>query len=318
MKLQDFDLTSDVHHRLAAALWTAACGPELAISPHLVAFNTRPVTGATQAGQLALRDGEPVGFVLTSALRTATDESGWIDALAVRPDAQGQGIGSALLAWAEEWLRAQGSRRVTLGGSLRPFVPGLPASAGDAVRTFFQHRGYAQEGAVWDVARDLADYLPAPGVPTDVALRPVRAGEEALLLDFLAREFPGRWHFEAQEFLREGGRPDDWLLLWPSHGEAPLGFCQITLEDSLRPMERFYPQQLPRPWGQYGPLGVAQAARGRGYGAAIVDGAARHLRALGVRGCVIDWTDLVAFYGQFGFKPYRQYLMLAKTLVTGG
>ncbi len=318
MDLQTFDLTSDTHHQLAAALWTAACGPELAISPRFVAFNTRPTTGGVQAGQLALRDGEALGFILASALRADIGEQGWIDALAVRPDAQRQGIGSALLAWAEGWLRAQGSRRVSLGGSLRPFVPGLPIAAGEAARAFFLHRGYAEEGAVWDVARDLADYLPAPDVPTDAVLRPVRPGEEAILLDFLAREFPGRWHFEAQEFLREGGRPSDWLLLWPLHGEAPLGFCQITLEDSLRPLERFYPQGLPRPWGQYGPLGVAQAARGRGYGAAIVDGAARHLRALGVRGCVIDWTDLVAFYGKFGFKPYRHYLMLAKTLVTGG
>ena len=38
------------------------------------------------------------------------------------------------------------------------------------------------------------------------------------------------------------------------------------------------------------------------------------LRARGVRGCVIDWTGLLDFYGKWGFKPYRRYLFIRKTL----
>lgn len=306
---------SHEHHTAAAALWTAACGPDLAISPAFVAFNTRPTTGVAQAGRLALQVGQPVGFVLASAVVVdPTLTTGWVDAIAVTPPAQRQGVGQALLTWAEEWLRAQGCTRVRLGGSLRPFAPGLPVETGPAARAFFLHRGYQASGDEWDVARDLRDYPNDPAYETEAVLRPTQPGEEPLLLEFLAREFPGRWHFECQEFLREGGRAADWLLLWPAGAERPAGFCQVTLEDSLRPLERFYPHRLPRPWGQFGPLGVAREARGRGYGAAVVDGAARYLRDLGVRGCVIDWTDLVDFYGKFGFTPYRQYQVLVKTL----
>ena len=314
MTLIEFDLTHHDHHAAAAALWTAACGPDLAISPAFVAFNTRPTTGVTQAGQLALRDGQPAGFVLASAvIADPTLTVGWLDAIAVAPEAQRQGLGSALLSWAEAWLRDHGCTQIRIGGSLRPFTPGLPVELGPLPQQFFARRGYHEEGSEWDVARDLLAY-PDPPLPAGApSLRPVEsAAEQQALLDFLSREFPGRWHFECQEFFREGGRATDWLLLWPSEAEQPAGFCQITLEDSLRPIERFYPYRLPHPWGQFGPLGVAREARGKGYGAAVVDGAARHLKHLGVRGCVIDWTDLVAFYGKFGFTPYRQYRVLVK------
>lgn len=302
------------HHAAIAAIWNAACGPELSVTPAFIAYNTRPTTGIQQVGQLAWLDNTPAGFVLADAPLTPDPAiPGWIAAIAVQPAYQQQGLGSALLAWAETWLRAQGVHEIRLGGSLRPFTPGLPLELDALALRFFQHRGYVEEALEWDIARDLADY-PDPPLPSDAPImRPVEtAAEQQALFAFLAREFPGRWHFECEEFFREGGRPSDWLLLWPPDADQPAGFCQITLEDSLRPIERFYPQRLPRPWGQFGPLGVAASARGKGYGAAVVDGAARHLKRLGVRGCIIDWTDLVSFYGKFGFTPYRQYRVLVK------
>ncbi|MBN1921236.1 MAG: GNAT family N-acetyltransferase [Anaerolineae bacterium] len=320
MKLMPFDLKLETHHAAAAALWTAACGPDLAITPAFVAFNTRFTTGVSQAGQLALEDGqaagEPVGFVLASATTgDPTYKLGWIDALAVSPASQRKGYGSALLAWAETWLEAHGARQIRSGGSLRPFTPGLLTGPGSAAYEFFAHRGYVEEGIEWDVANDLIAY-PDPPLPAGAPiLRPVETeADRVALFEFLSHEFPGRWTFECQEFFREGGRPSDWMLLWPVNAEQPAGFCQLTLEDSLRPIERFYPHRLPHPWGQFGPLGVAASARGKGYGAAVVDGAARHLKHLGVRGCIIDWTSLTDFYGKFGFTPYRQYHVVVKEL----
>jgi len=39
------------------------------------------------------------------------------------------------------------------------------------------------------------------------------------------------------------------------------------------------------------------------------------LKLHGVRGCMIDWTGLIDFYGKFGFKPYRQYQILEKEII---
>jgi predicted N-acetyltransferase YhbS len=59
---------------------------------------------------------------------------------------------------------------------------------------------------------------------------------------------------------------------------------------------------------------VSQERRGSGYGGALLDTGLSRLRDAGVAGCVIDWTTLLDFYGKFGFKPFRQYEMLAKVL----
>ena len=88
------------------------------------------------------------------------------------------------------------------------------------------------------------------------------------------------------------------------------GCCLLTFEDSVRPIERFYPYRLPRPWGQAGSIGISAGCRGRGYGALLLDGALRRLHNNNVNGCVIDWTGLVDFYAKFGFEKYRAYLIM--------
>ncbi|CAG0969275.1 hypothetical protein ANRL3_01392 [Anaerolineae bacterium] len=316
--LEPFDATNANHISALVSIWNAACGASLAINPRFVEYNTHPATGAVQAGRIALRDNEPVGFALASALpndpQTSSPEVGWIDAIAVAPQFQRQGIGGDLLVWAEPWLREQGCTRARLGGGLRPFVPGYPTELGNA--RFFRARGFVERAGsaqVWDVARDLHNYTRNPKnlvKPFGSDCRVAQSGDESTLIEFFAREFPGRWRFEFQEFLRAGGRISDWLILTTRRGVD--GFAKLCFEDSITPINRVYPWNLPRPWGQLGPIGVSQDVRGKGYGGALLDAALCHLRERGVRGCVIDWTDLVDFYGKFRFKPYREYLMLTK------
>ncbi len=324
MLLESCDVAHPDRVAAIADIWNAACGPALALSLRAVQSHTRPATGGRQAGCLALRDGQLVGFVLASAFPAdplvSPPDLGWIDAIAVRPAQQRQGIGSALLAWAEDWLRDQGCAACWLGGSLRPFVPGLPVELGTG--TFFAHRGYETVSSVWDLACDLSGYkalcpspkAQAPKPKTQIVVRPARPGDENDLLSFWQREFPGRWRFEYEEFRREGGRLSDYVILWTERGID--GACQLTFEDSVRPVERFFPHGLPRPWGQLGTVGISADRRGQGYGVALVDAGLRRLRDSGVRGCVIDWTSLVDWYGQFGFRPCREYALHLKSLTS--
>ncbi len=314
MHLQPLVPANPVHRAALVAIWNAACGADLAITERLAAYNTHPATGALQAGQIAFENDQPVGFVLATALpadpQTSPPHVGWIDALAVLGNYQKRGIGSALVAWAENFLRAQGCTRVRLGGGLRPFAPGLPMQLDTTA--FFTQRGFAPRGNephVCDVARDLGDYVSAHA-NVDAMLRPARATDADALGEFFHREFPGRWRFEFDEFLRERGRASDYLLLLTERGVD--GFARVTFENSERPIERFYPQRLPRPWGQLGPIGVSRDTRGKGFGGALLDAGLQYLRDHDVRGCVIDWTSLVDFYGKFGFAPYREYLILMK------
>lgn len=296
-------------------IWNAAAHKDYTINEHFLSYNLIPSTGEVIEGRVAIQNGEPVGYVLACAVTNDPSISlGWVSGIAVQPSARGQGIGSELLTSAESWLKEKGCKRIRVGGNLRPFVPGLPYVMSEN-RAFFNKRGYeapAHQPYEYDIARSLKDYQPIYSKPAHADLAPMQPGEQHLLLDFMHREYPGRWEFEACEFVKNGGRATDYLLL-RVNGKVE-GFCRLTLMDSERPIERFYPQRLPQPWGQFGPLGLSKAFRGQGLGGYLIDAAALHMQSLGVDGCVIDWTSLVELYGKFGFKVYNQYISLFKRI----
>lgn len=300
------------HHGHALRIWNAAAHPDYQINERLLAHNTVPCRGEKIEGRTAIQHNGPAGFVLACSLEE--NPLGWISAIAVHPAAQRHGLGSQLLRWAEDWLKTRECTRVRVGGSLRPFVPG-PPHAMSANLPFFEKHGYvvpAGQPHEYDIARSLKEYKPSYSKPSHAVLSPMQPGQEPLLLEFLGREYPGRWEFEAREFVKSGGRASDYMLLHVN-GEVH-GFCRLTLPDSERPIERFYPQRLPEPWGQFGPLGLSKAVRGQGLGGYLIDAAAVHLQSLGVDGCVIDWTSLVKLYGKFGFTVYNQYVNLFKDI----
>ena len=299
----------------AVRIWNSASHTDYTINERLLCYNAIPATDEVIEGRVAIRDREAVGFVWACAITNELPSKlGWVSAIAVHSSAQRQGIGSALLTWAEDWLKEKGCKRIRIGGNLRPFLPGLPYAMREN-GVFFMNRGYQSppgQPYEYDVARSLKDYRPIYSKPAYVDQSPMQSGEEHLLLDFLHREYPGRWEFEAREFVRNGGRAADFLLL-RIHGQVQ-GFCRLTLPDSERPIERFYPQRLPPPWGQFGPLGLSKAVRGQGLGGYLIDAVAVHMQSLGVDGCIIDWTSLVDFYSKFGFKIYNQYISLSKMI----
>jgi GNAT superfamily N-acetyltransferase len=303
------------HSDDAIRIWNAALHVDYPINKRFLSYNLIPGSGEVIEGRIAIQQGEAVGFVLACALTNLSSGSlGWVSAIAVLPAAQRQGIGSELLAWAENWLKEKGCKHVRIGGNLRPFLPGLPYVMRDNVPFFEKHDYGSPPGqpCEYDIARSLKDYHPIYPEPAHAHLTPMQPGEEQTLLDFLHREYPGRWEFEAHEFVKNGGRASDFLLL-RVHGEVH-GFSRLTLSDSERPIERFYPQRLPQPWGQYGPLGLSKAVRGQGLGGYLIDAAALHMKSLGVDGCVIDWTSLVDLYGKFGFRIYNQYISLFRVI----
>jgi GNAT superfamily N-acetyltransferase len=306
---------TSVHADAALRIWDTALHTDYSINKRFLCYNIIPGTGEVIEGRVAIHSGEIVGFVLACAFpQDPLATLGWISAIAVEPAVQRQGIGSELLTWAESWLKEKGCKRVRIGGNLRPFLPGLPYVMHENIG-FFEKHGYkssSDQPFEYDIARSLKDYESIYPKPDYADLTPMQPGEEHLLLDFLHREYPGRWEFEAREFVKNGGRASDFLLL-RVHGEVH-GFCRFTLSDSERPIERFYPQRLPKPWGQFGALGLSKEVRGQGLGGYLIDAAAVHMQSLGVDGCVIDWTSLVELYGKFGFKIYNQYISLFKVI----
>ena len=288
-----------------AQLWNAACGPDLTIQARAVEYYTRPTPGVHREGRIALVDGKPVGFVLADAVLDAQKPRACIDAVAVLPDFQNKGIGRSLLNWAEGMARSHQSAHISLGASPRWFAAGLPAQMQN--RAIFERFGYqfAPE-MVWDCARSLKDYQSPERVHRiEGDVHSLQPGELDEFLHLLQRDFSGGWDLDVREHLRECGPLEDFIVLRTTHGLD--AFCWITHAGSFRPLDRYFLHGLPRPWGQLGMVGVAEDQRGSGLSLKLLDGALQHLVALGVDGCVIDWTGYLSLYAKLGFRPYRCY-----------
>ena len=97
----------------------------------------------------------------------------------------GRGLGSQLLAQAEEHTKSQGHSQVVLGQGPHYLFQGVPEENPGAVE-FFQKRGYQAAWSSVNMRLDLAGYDPGqvdiPPVPEGVAFRLLETGEEAAAL----------------------------------------------------------------------------------------------------------------------------------------
>ncbi|HPH97454.1 MAG TPA: GNAT family N-acetyltransferase [Anaerolineaceae bacterium] len=319
IELINIDPLHPALHLTLARIWNAAVPPSLSVSDKFFKYNLEPALGEIQDYRLALADGIPAGFIQVSALPDTSwvspPEMGWVNTIFVDPHFQHSGIGAALLQWGETWLKEQGCTRARLGGSLRPFAPGLPVDCNSVNFFLKQNYHFRQSGAdEWDVARDLGDGLPISRkpLPETGEIRPAHPEDQDLLSEFFTRVFHGRWQYEYEEFLRIGGRISDFLILLLD--QKVEGFCWITLPDSKRPLDRYFLNDLPQPWGQLGPIGVSAEVRKFGWGGLLLQSGLEQLRKRNTRGCVIDWTGLLEFYGKYDFAPFHQYQILIKDL----
>jgi predicted N-acetyltransferase YhbS len=229
-------------------------------------------------------------------------ETGFIGGLVVQADRRQQGIASQLLAALEQCLRLEGCTHVEVSGGLLHLLPGIPSSAADALGFFGRH-GYAiDDEPHYDLLGDPGVLgTPVPGV------RLARSVDE--VLGFLAREFPGSWQLHARWHFLSGGQASDFVVM--EHDGTVEGFCQIIRPNAWPPGPSTY--RAPA-WCGLGPIGVSERLRGRGLGHKLMQGSLHELAQSGVHTCVIDWTRLLRFYGQFGFAPWRRYYRAAKAL----
>jgi GNAT superfamily N-acetyltransferase len=66
--------------------------------------------------------------------------------------------------------------------------------------------------------------------------------------------------------------------------------------------------------GTFGPMGVVDSMRGRGYGKQLLLASLSELRRLGYERAIIPWTDTLDFYRRScGAEPAHRFLTFAKT-----
>lgn len=139
------------------------------------------------------------------------------------------------------------------------FTPGVA----DAIAGFFRKRGYAETARTQNLVCELGGQ----------AILPVLASDRDHVLEFIEQNFGPIWRFEAAK-----GK----TIFHVKDGDRIAGFS--THEANNRGL------------GFFGPTGVAEAYRGRGYGRALLLASLAHLGRLGYHRAVIPWTDAIEFY----------------------
>lgn len=97
----------------------------------------RPLLDAPGSAVLVVDDDAPTGGLLASChVQARPDGSCYVGMLAVRPTAQGRGLGRVMLAAAEEYARAAGSDRLEMT---------VIAQRGELI-AYYERRGYVVTG----------------------------------------------------------------------------------------------------------------------------------------------------------------------------
>lgn len=179
---------------------------------------------------------------------------------AVRPSAQGRGLGSRLAGLAEDRLAAQGASRLhtwTVAGD-------VPAAE------LFSGRGYREVRRFWEMAIELDSEPPAPLVPVET----FREDDAPTFHAALEESFAGHWEHQAAPF------EEWWELKRSAPDYDPTLWFVIRDGGEIVAVARNDPD---RSGGGYiGALGVRAPWRGRGYGRALLLHSFREFRRRGV------------------------------------
>ncbi|MBU0927746.1 MAG: GNAT family N-acetyltransferase [Spirochaetes bacterium] len=305
-----------------ASLWNASAGREFPLDRRLLTQQLTMDTDPRRCLAFAEPDGSLAAAILAkrAARPGASGETppvGYISFLAVAPARRRRGLGTALADEAGAWLASTGAARIRVGSDHYHLLPGRPVEAGegyDALGAFLRARGFRDEGAEYDLVSDLSA---GGGRPVDgrrsrvdprYTFRPYRPGEREAVVAFMRGNFPGRWAQEIEEALDAGMRPSDLFLAVDSEDGAVVGFSRVY--DGSSPVLGpgvYWRGIMGEAPGGLGPIGVDASRRGAGIGLGLLQRCVDELRSRGVGIMVIDWTDLIDFYGKIGFKVWKRY-----------
>ncbi len=210
--------------------------------------------------------------------------------LAVAPEKQGQGIGSALLAECEACIRAKGHDKAHIRG----IFPGAPASC----RAFFAKHGYDCDEDFIEMGMDIAGYVQhVCPTPEGVTYRWYDGDHDALLqmVDEVDSEWP-------QYF----ANTDPVLCAYV--GDELASFCIV--EDDVHCLLSTGSSQV----ASIGCVGTRPKFRRRGIGLVMVEYATELVATRGATRGFIHYTSLESWYGRLGYRRFLQFAPMEKSI----
>lgn len=300
------------------ALWNKEVGQDFPLRANLFKQNSFDDANVSYEGSYIAVDDENhiIGFVITKMWQDKIDvdmnaQRGWIQAILVDSDHRRHGIGTQLLEHAESYLKQQGIKEIQFGGDLFHYMPGVPSTY-KAVKKWVERKHYVKKMETYDlINRSQREYtLPITG---SVEYTILDYKEKDKLIEFLYRSFPGRWTYEVIKYFAMGGDGREFIVAKKDNNI--IGFCRINDDNSPVITSNIYWGPLfDEGIGGIGPLGIDTSEQKQGYGLAIVQAAMYYLQQRHIKTVIIDWTDLLGFYGKLDFEPWKKYDIYLKSL----
>jgi len=307
-------------------LWNKI-NPSFHIIPRLVEQNIfKPFTGVNIVVYGSFKNDQIIAFIVAKYLTLPISgnvglSQGWISLLVV--DKERIDISSTteeLTKKVEADLKIKGVEKIRFGGDPQNFLSGLPIELEEDYLLLLERLGYKKKNKEYDLYLDISNFNSSPKIKQlkeklekNLQARPVTKEEEEILLDFLQKNFPGRWYYEANNIRRIPGGIEDYWLLW--YQNNPAGFVRTNISESAYMGSNV---NWGSQWGKYycglGPIGIAADFRGKGWGIYLMIRVIQAFQQQGYCHMIIDWTTLVDYYAKLGFKPWIEYIILYKNL----
>lgn len=292
-----------------ASLWNRFHPEKYRVDASLLIQNTvGSPTFDWGASCIEFREDKPVGLVAvkrsSAALYAHPDKDQYHLTALAYDDAE---TGLELMAYVKRILRNRGASKLVFGQDTRHFWPGCPTECGK-LGMFLMVQGFEEGSEQVDLERDLTGYRYEGVVPEGDEFRRLEPRDLPSLRAFFSSEFSGRWQYDTLNKVEAEGPGTVFGLL--RDGKVQ-GFALIQDAAAKLPIGgAVWKEDLGPRWGALGPIGIAKSIRGQGHGGALLGKALEAMAASGVQRAIIDWTNLVDFYGKFGFEPTRQYRSL--------
>lgn len=253
-----------------------------------------------------------IGFIGTKLSHSSLyPYTAWISIIAVDKDERHKGYGRLLATSALDEFKKVGVKKVSIGQEFHNFFSGIPNPNEENIG-FFTALGFSvNEGSHYDLESILTDNEKLSEFDTSPFTDEFEVktynNDYEKLMDFLNKEFPGRWAYEVDTAIKADKDPSEIMLLWSKAQKNVVGFCILTSYKDESGKKTGY--------GGLGPIGIAEEVRGRQLGNYLLCESLIQSGYNDINRVNIDWTILVKFYGRFGFEIKRTYKSAYKELV---
>jgi mycothiol synthase len=238
----------------------------------------------------------------------------------VRPDRRREGIGRALLGWAERHAREIVRTRAIESVDLPQFMGFGVLESNPGAMAFARWTGYDRIRYGFVMRRDLVVPIPEIPLPAGIEVRPVRPEDHRKIWDADVEAF--RDHFEPRErnetdfdaaFRGPNVETGLWRVAWAGDEVVGSVMNEIDPEENAR-------IGLPIGWLEH--VSVRRAWRGRGVASALI---VASLHALRERGMTIaslgvdgeNLTGALRLYERLGFRRHETWITHRKALADG-